>query len=295
MNDEIKAQFLVSGLDVSDVREVGATGLRVGRSADNNLMLNHREISRQHMRITLDYDTDKYVVEDLNSSNGVFLNGVRIPSRVPQELSVGDEIRLGPYTLKFVQLIYPQPSLLVSRPELDDGQENALVPLDGAVAGHLLGIPRDRSTWLQYLPAIYQDDEFLGRYLLIFESMLSPVVWIIDNFDQYLDPDITPVSWLQWMAGWFDLLLLPEMELERQREIIRQASWLFMRRGTRAGLQRLLELYFDVTPQIEEPGNCHFVVKLPLSQSKSRFGEEVADRLIRSQKPAFASYTLETS
>ncbi len=293
MTDEIKAQFALISMEDSRDIIVGRRGLKVGRSADNDLPLNHREISRQHMRITWDLETDKYLVEDLNSSNGVFLNGARIPSRVPQELSVGDEIRVGPFALKFVQLIYPQPVAVVQRPEMDDdGMELALVPVDGT-AGHLLGIPRDRSTWLQYLPGIYQDDDFLGRYLLIFESLLSPVVWIIDNFDQYLDPDITPSAWLQWMASWFDLLLLPDLEIERQREIIRQASWLFMRRGTRAGLQRFIELYFDVTPEIDEPGNCHFVVKLPLSQSKSRFGEEVADRLIRSQKPAFASYTLE--
>jgi hypothetical protein len=94
-------------------------------------------------------------------------------------------------------------------------------------------------------------------------------------------------------ASWFDLLVLPDLPIERQREIMRQIGWLFLRRGTRSGLQRLLELYFGVTPEIVEDVNCHFVVRLPLSQSSVKLGQEVADRLINSQRPAYAPYALE--
>jgi phage tail-like protein len=287
--DEIRALFKITGPDLDrDEVIIGRQGLRVGRTSDNNLALNHREISRQHMRVTWRED-DKFMVEDLNSSNGVWLNESRIPSRIPQELNEGDVIRCGPYLLTFERLVYPQP---VAARSAEAGE---LSPLEIGPVGHLGGIPADKSTWLQYLPAIYSDDEFLGRYLLIFESILSPIVWMIDNFDLYLTPDIAPSAWLEWMAGWFDLLLLPELPIERQREIMRQAGWLFLRRGTRVGLQRLLELYFGVTPEIVETGNCRFVVRLPLSESALKMGADVANRLINSQKPAFASYTLEVT
>jgi phage tail-like protein len=286
--DEIRALFKITGPDLDrDEILIGRQGLRVGRTGDNNLALNHREISRQHMRITWRED-DKFLIEDLNSSNGVWLNDSRIPSRIPQELNEGDVVRCGPYLLTFDRLVYSQPGIARSFSENGD-----LPPLEIAPVGHLAGIPTDKSTWLQYLPSIYADDEFLGRYLLIFESILSPITWMIDNFDLFLTPDIAPSEWLRWMAGWFDLLLLPELPIERQRAIMRQAGWLFMRRGTRAGLQRLLELYFGVTPEIDETGDCRFVVKLALSESKTKMGAEVANRLINSQKPAFASYTLE--
>jgi phage tail-like protein len=288
--DEIKALFRVSGPDL-DIDEiiVGRQGLRVGRGADNNLPLNHREMSRHHMRIIWRED-DVYLVEDLNSSNGVWFNETRIPPRIPQELKEGDVVRCGPYIFTFVRLLYPQP---VSPPRLAAGPDELLPPVEEFEVGHLLGIPRDQSTWLQYLPSIYADDEFMGRYLLIFESILSPITWMIDNFDLYLTPDIAPQEWLAWMSSWFDMLLLPELPMDRQREIMRQMGWLFMRRGTRAGLQRLLELYFGVTPEIIENAVCHFVVRLPLSESTSNLGGEVAERLINSQRPAFASYTLE--
>jgi phage tail-like protein len=288
--DDAQVLFKLSGPDLDrDEITVGRQGLRVGRSGDNNLALNHREISRQHMRIV--WQEDKYWVEDLNSSNGVWLNDDRLRPRIPELIDEGDVIRAGPFLLTFVRWVYPEPVIL-DRPSESPGI--SLEPLNGR--RNIIyppGIPREQSTWLQYLPAIYAEDEFLGRYLLIFESIMSPIVWMIDNFDFYLSPEVAPEEWLGWMASWFDLLLLPELPEERQREIIRQLGWLFIRRGTRAGLQRLLELYFDVIPEIIEDEMCHFVVRLPLSENPSELGAETANRLIDSQRPAFAAYTLE--
>ncbi len=287
--EEIKAVFRASGPDMDEQEiVVGRQGLRVGRGSDNNLVLNNREISRQHFRI-LWRDDDTYLVEDLNSSNGVWFNEARIPTRVPQELHEGDILRAGPYKFSFVQLRYAAP-IVVTPPA--GAPVERVSPLETR-PGFVPGLPFDQSSWLQYLPAVYSDDEFLGRFLLIFESIMNPIVWMVDNFDFYLSPETAPQEWLAWMASWFDLLLLPELPIARQREIVRQLGWLFLRRGTRMGLQRLLELYFEVTPEIIETVPCHFVVRLPLSESKSKLGAEVADRLINSQRPAFASYLLE--
>jgi phage tail-like protein len=292
MQDEVKAQFkiLTNVLNGPDREEftVGRQGLRLGRDKDNTLSVPHREISRQHLLISWRED-DTYQVEDLNSSNGVWLNEVRIPPRVPQELKEGDVIRCGPFSFRFVGLVVEKPIPAPFAP-LPSGK---LLPFTNGKHAPLPGVPQMQSTWLQYLPAIYSDDEFLGRYLLIFESLLSPVTWAIDNFDLYLSPEIAPQAWLEWIASWFDLLLLPELPIDRQRELIRQAGWLFLRRGTRAGLQRLLELYFGVIPEITENDVCRFMVILPLSQSSVKLGRDVADRLIQSQKPAFAAYSLE--
>jgi phage tail-like protein len=293
MATEIKALFKVSGPDLKiDEVTVGRQGFRVGRLSENTLALNHREISRQHMRITWRED-EKFLVEDLNSSNGVWLNDTRLVARAPEEINEGDVIRCGPFIFTFVRLIQYEPEIL-DRPSAA-AFDVSLGAVEKSPNGYPPGIPRGQSNWLQYLPAIFSDDEFMGRYLLIFESIMSPLVWMIDNFDLYLAPETAPQAWLQWMANWFDLLLLPELPIDRQREIMRQAGWLFLRRGTPSGLHRLLELYFGVTPEIIEDEPCHFVVRLPLSESHVTLGAEVADRLINSQKPAFASYILEVT
>jgi len=295
--EEVKALFRISGPELeTDEILVGRQGLRAGRGSDNTLVLNHREISRQHMRVVWRED-DAYLVEDLNSSNGVFLNDSRITSRLPQELSVGDVVRFGPFILTLEKLVFSQRIVrrIPTADERDGGETGADLLIEGMAITHPPGIPRDASTWLKYLPSIYSDDEYVGRFLLIFESIMAPITWHIDNFDLYLSPNIAGTEWLQWMASWFDVLLVPELPILRQRSILEQMGWLFMRRGTVAGMQRLLELYFGVSVEIIEDQLCHFVVRVPFSETDPLLSsEKLIRRLIDSQCPSFAAYRLET-
>ena len=66
----------------------------IGRAADNVLMLLHPTISSHHARIYT-YFTVSYI-EDLNSTNGTFVDGKRIKKHV---LKPGNVIRLGEYEL----------------------------------------------------------------------------------------------------------------------------------------------------------------------------------------------------
>lgn len=158
-----------------------------------------------------------------------------------------------------------------------------------------VGLPRDASTWMKYLPEIYSEDDFLGRYLLIFEAMLSPSIWTVDSFDLFLSPETAPLEWVRWMASWFDLLVIPELPEDRQRAVLQQAGWLFKRRGTRLGLERMLELYFGVRPEIIEPPKepFTFVVRMALSESRVKLGADVVEMLVRAHKPAYTGFRLE--
>ena len=58
-------------------------------------------VSRRHARIFV--QNNQYLIEDLNSSNGTFINGqMRLMPRQPHPLNSGDEVRLGETRLKFV-------------------------------------------------------------------------------------------------------------------------------------------------------------------------------------------------
>lgn len=331
--EEISAVFKVTGPGLTQDRiVVTRSGIFAGRTPNNDLMLPHSQISRQHMRIF--WQDGAFWVEDLGSTNGVWLNDARLEAKVAARVTPGDAIGAGPFMLTFEGLEgltdpqpepmrdmprpireIPPPAPIVSgvvelapvtvRPPA--ARKNGASPMESLVPRVKLrenrypqGIPRDRSNWLQYLPGIFSDPDldpthFMGRYLLVFESMFSPIVWLVDNFDLLLSPETAPAEWMQWMAGWFDILLLPELPVERQRTIMRQIGWLFLRRGTKVGLERLLELYFGVKPEIIEnvDGPLHFVVRLPLRQNNSGLDVEIADRIIASQKPAHTTYTLE--
>ncbi len=163
-------------------------------------------------------------------------------------------------------------------------------PLD-----HLEGIPRHASSWLQYLPAVYSDDPFLGRFLLLFESVYAPDEWIVDNFDLYLDPKLTPAEWLRWLGGWVDIFVPPTLPEERQRAIVKELPQLFMGRGSKGSLARHLELAFGVEPKIEEPNDkpYTFTVKLKLGKDGNTSANRgIATQIIESQRPAHTFYTL---
>ncbi len=109
-----------------------------------------------------------------------------------------------------------------------------------------------RGRYLDYLPALYHDDEFLARFLMLFESFLSPIERQIDHLSFYLDPRLTPPDFLPWLASWLDLTLDERWPEEKQRRLIGAAVSLYRKRGTKRGLQEALELYTGVRPQIVE-------------------------------------------
>ena len=71
----------------------------IGRIEPADIPLKHKRISRKHA--VLSKEDDLYIIGDLGSSNGTFVNDHRISSRY--RLSPDDSIRIGPYTLKVEQ------------------------------------------------------------------------------------------------------------------------------------------------------------------------------------------------
>lgn len=71
--------------------------LVIGRTPENDVILNHKSISRHHAKIIR--EGDRYVVVDLESANGVRVNGAE---QDRSELVSGDVIELGHVRLRFV-------------------------------------------------------------------------------------------------------------------------------------------------------------------------------------------------
>ncbi len=63
----------------------------IGRSANNGIVINDPEMSRRHAQITP--QGDGYVLEDLGSTNGSFVNGIRLNQ--PMALKHGDTVAFG--------------------------------------------------------------------------------------------------------------------------------------------------------------------------------------------------------
>ena len=70
---------------------VGDTVFTVGRDPVNNLQISHPSVSRFHAEI--EHQGREFVLTDLGSSNGTYVNGRRLSE--PTRLRVGDSIRIG--------------------------------------------------------------------------------------------------------------------------------------------------------------------------------------------------------
>ena len=73
--------------------KVGAVS--IGRSDDNDIHLKDSTVSSQHAKIVTYFEAS--YIEDLDSTNGTFVNGKRVQKHI---LNPGDVISVGTHTLK---------------------------------------------------------------------------------------------------------------------------------------------------------------------------------------------------
>ncbi|ERJ84752.1 FHA domain protein [Peptostreptococcaceae bacterium oral taxon 113 str. W5053] len=75
------------------------SSLSIGRSRGNEIILEDQFISKQHAQISK--KGDKFIIEDLNSANGTYLNGYRIDK--PEFMEDKDIVSFGDIEFLFVK------------------------------------------------------------------------------------------------------------------------------------------------------------------------------------------------
>jgi pSer/pThr/pTyr-binding forkhead associated (FHA) protein len=76
----------------------GSDVLTIGRSPHSDLFLDDVTVSRHHARVIK--DESGYLIEDLNSLNGTYVNRKRIERH---RLADGDELQIGKFKLAFLE------------------------------------------------------------------------------------------------------------------------------------------------------------------------------------------------
>lgn len=117
-----------------------------------------------------------------------------------------------------------------------------------------------KGRYLRFLPELYEQDDLMGRFLMLFESFWSPIETQIGAIPYYLDPRITPAPFLPWLSSWLDLRLDETWPTERLRLLIRWAIALHRSRGTKWGLLKYLEIYTGQPAKISERRSKDFIL-----------------------------------
>ncbi len=189
-------------------------------------------------------------------------------------------------------------------------------------------VTRTPSLLLEYLPAIYQEDPFIGQFLAPFEKILlgreddvtfhnKGVETTIDRLSAFFDPKETPEEFLPWLAKWTALSLRADLNPTKQRHFLEKIIQFYRWRGTKKNLQNLLELFTVGVPEVIEAGAAdmqigvhstigkdtyigggpqHFFyvnISLPRADPEVQLRQrEIAKAIIELEKPAHTFYEL---
>jgi hypothetical protein len=153
--------------------------LIIGRDAASGVAINDAEVSRQHARLT--FQGGKYVLEDLGSTNGTFVNGQRLTGATV--LKSGDVVSLGE------QIVLRYEALSVDAGATMVGQKApprpAPAPVPMPASAPVMAPPP------QYYPAAAAAPSpakprrnlpiFIGVGVLALLCLCGAVVWYIDS------------------------------------------------------------------------------------------------------------------
>ena len=305
---------LVVSLEGNLVQNLPLTGrvITIGRLPENGLVLPHPMVSRYHAEIHT--EPVGPVVTDVGSSTGTFVGETRLRPHQPFLLEAGQIVRIGAYTLTYApppaSAPPASPTTRMPAPHTRTDLPPYLEPPHTEIRGPLaeeviapvqarprfpLQLPEEmQSRYVLDLPALFQDNDFLGRMLMIFEALWEPLERRQDQIAMYFDPRTSPATFLPWLASWLHLALDPHWPETRRRQLVAEAMELYRWRGTPYGLSRMIEVCTGITPVITEvrgePFTFRIAVSIPPGSDARR---EVIEGLVRTHKPAHVGYVLE--
>lgn len=158
------------------------------------------------------------------------------------------------------------------------------------------------------LPALYQEDAFGQRLTAAFDESLAPVLATLDNLEAYLDPDLTPGDFLEWLGGWLGVAVDETWDIDRRRKAIAGAVEIYRLRGTVQGLAAQIEIFTGGTVKVVEngavgwsgkpgtplPGKAQPKLLVSITvQDPDVIDRPTLDALVRAAKPAHLPHEIE--
>lgn len=133
-----------SGPNPGTVYALDGDQITIGRDSSNEIPVNDAEVSRRHSR--LNFQGGKYVLEDMGSTNGTFVNGQRLTG--PRVLKTGEVISLGEQIVFVYEAVDSDPGATMVSPRKAPAARPVADPPPSpqAYAGQVPADPPDAAT-----------------------------------------------------------------------------------------------------------------------------------------------------
>jgi len=148
--------------------------LIIGRDATNGIAINDAEISRKHSRLS--FQGGKYVLEDLGSTNGTFVNGQRLAG--PVVLKPGDVVSLGEQIVLMYDAINMDPGATIASPRQAPRQAPRMAPqpvvqppIQSVTPAYASPAPAKKTNLMPI---------FIGAGVLLFICLCASFFWWVD-------------------------------------------------------------------------------------------------------------------
>ena len=158
--------------------------------------------------------------------------------------------------------------------------------------------------WLvEQLPRAMGEDHFLRQFVSLIQEIATGVRQQVDDIPSFVDVHVAPEPFVRWMGQWLGLtveptIVDPEERESRLRRLVEEVGSLFVRRGTRAGLEGLLTAITGEAAHVDdtggvfrsgqaEPNGKHAVVYL---NGTGGIDEQALLRLVGAEIPVDVSF-----
>jgi phage tail-like protein len=162
------------------------------------------------------------------------------------------------------------------------------------------------------LPPVYRDRRpgeeppLIERWVGAMERPLDPIAALLDNLPAHLDPALTPVDMLATVAAWLGLPPGGDLSESARRSLLARAIELSRTRGTRIGLQAVLDLALpELKLEVRHSGRVTWSrnpastanaappeVEVRYAVAPDDAQRATIDRLVRDQLPVNVAYRL---
>jgi phage tail-like protein len=159
-----------------------------------------------------------------------------------------------------------------------------------------------RGRWLvDQLPLAMLDDDFMVRFLGIFQEIADTYMAQVDQLEHVVDTAVAPDAMVRLLGAW---LGAPPIDASLpdgvQRRIVRENGAMLQWRGTALGLRHLVEMVTEEPAEIVESGGVyaegeappnpgHVMIRVPSSGWTTE--DDLLD-LVRGELPASVTFEL---
>ncbi|HEY4332221.1 MAG TPA: phage tail protein [Ilumatobacteraceae bacterium] len=159
-----------------------------------------------------------------------------------------------------------------------------------------------RDDWLlQQLPVGMAEDNFLSRFLMIFQTIADTELHQIDTIGHMFNPDVAPDAMVRALGAWIGIDWIDSSLPDAlQRRIVNEYTELVQWRGTQRGLRQLLELISLEPAVVHDSGGVYLEDDAPPQPPHVKLyvasvgwaTEKDLIRIVRSELPASVTFEL---